>query len=175
MSQNTFARPATSSPCSCSSTNAGCTRRSRFFSETIDPDADPDKASAGLVAESWAEKITDCIFFKDEADLGEGVEGDAAFQNAFLARYPKTEDGDSLADFRLYGRIFKKRCSFMVYSDAFRNLPPSVKTLVFAKMRKAIAGDSERITWLSASERKKIDGILSETLPGWNEGKAVAD
>jgi hypothetical protein len=150
-------------------------RRSRFFSETIAPGSDPDKASAGLVAESWAEKITDCIFFKDEADLGEGVEGDAAFQKAFAARFPKTKDGDSLADFRLYGRIFKRRCSFMVYSDAFRDLPPSVKGLVLGKMRKALAGEDERITWLGDSERKRIDHILSETLPGWMEGKAVAE
>jgi len=142
-------------------------RRSRHFSEIIDPGADPDKGSAGNVAESWAEKITDCIFFKDEADLGEGVEGDAAFQNSLIARFPKSADGDSLADFRLYGRIFKRRCSFMVYSDAFRNLPPSVKALVLGKMRKALAGESDRIDWLGASERKRIAAILSETLPGW--------
>lgn len=150
-------------------------RRSRFFSETIDPDADPDDGSAGVVAESWAEKITDCIFFKNEADLGEGVEGDAAFQNALLARYPKTKDGDSLADFRLYGRMFKRRCSFMVYSDAFRGLPPTVKALVFAKMRKALAGEDERIDWLAASERKRISSILSETLPGWKQVSDVPE
>lgn len=150
-------------------------RRSRHFSETIDPSSDPDKGSAGMVAESWAVKIVDCMFFKDEADLGEGAEGNAAFQNAFLARYPKTEDGDSLADFRLYGRIFKHRCSFMVYSEAFRDLPPSVKTLVFGKMRIVIAGKDERIDWLSSSERKRIDAILSETLPDWKLAKAVTE
>lgn len=150
-------------------------RRSRHFSEIIGTASDPDKGSAGVVAESWAEKITDCIFFKDEADLGEGVEGDAAFQNAFLARYPKTADGDSLADFRLYGRIFKRRCSFMVYSDAFRDLPPTVKSLVLGKMHKALAGEDERIDWLGASERKRIAAILSETLPGWKQGDAVPE
>ena len=142
-------------------------RRSRHFSEILDPGADPDQGSAGNVAESWADKITDCIFFKDEADLGEGVEGDPAFQNEFLARYPKAEGGDSLADFRLYGRIFKRRCSFMVYSDAFNGLPPTLRELVLEKMREAIAGRSERVGWLAASERKRIDRILMETLPGW--------
>ncbi len=142
-------------------------RRSRHFSEIIDPAADPDKGSAGGVADSWAEKITDCIFFKDEADLGDGVEGDSAFQNSLVARYPKTADGESLADFRLYGRIFKRRCSFMVYSEAFRNLPATLKSLVFAKMHKALAGDDERIDWLAASERKRISAILDETLPDW--------
>ena len=143
-------------------------RRSRHFAEIIGLNTDPDKSSAGKVADSWAEKITDCIFFKDEADLGEGVEGNAAFQNSFIARFPKTAAGDSLADFRLYGRIFKHRCSFMVYSDAFKNLPPTVKALVLGKMRKALAGDDARVDWLVASERKRIVVILSETLPGWN-------
>jgi hypothetical protein len=150
-------------------------RRSRHFSELIDPGADPDEGSAGRVAEMWAEKITDCIFYRDEADLGEGVEGDPAFQNVFLARYPKAENGDSLADFRLYGRMFKRRCSFMVYSDAFNGLPPTVKELVLSKMRQAVAGESERIAWLASSERKRIDHILTETLPGWKPGDRVAD
>jgi hypothetical protein len=145
-------------------------RRSRHFSETINPDADPDNGSAGGVADSWAKTITECLFFKDEADLDEGVEGDPAFQKAFAARFPTTKDGKSLADFRLYGRIFKHRCSYMVYSDAFRDLPPSVKHRVFAKMRAALAGDDPEIDWLSPSEGKKIAAILDETLPEWKEG-----
>lgn len=145
-------------------------RRSRHFAEIIDPESDPDKGSAGSVAASWAEKITDCIFFKDEADLDEGVEGDPAFQKAFAARFPKTSDGKSLADFRLYGRIFKNRCSYMVYSDAFRSLPPTVKNLVLERMRDTLAGKETGVDWLSSSERKKIAHILSETLPGWEGG-----
>lgn len=142
-------------------------RRSRHFSEIIDPGSDPNKGSAGGVADSWAKSITECLFFKDETDLGEGVEGEPAFQKSFTARFPKTADGKSLADFRLYGQIFKHRCSHMVYSDAFTALPPSVKTRVFAKMRTALAGEDSDINWLSASERKKIAAILDETLAGW--------
>jgi hypothetical protein len=145
-------------------------RRARHFSETIDPEADPDGGSAGGVADSWAKTVTQCLFFKDEADLEEGVEGNPAFQIAFAARFPTTKDGKSLADFRLYGRIFKHRCSYMIYSDAFRNLPPSVKQRVFARMRTALAGDDPEIGWLSSSERKKIAAILDETLPEWKEG-----
>lgn len=145
-------------------------RRSRHFSEIIDPDADPDNGSAGGVADSWAKTITECLFFKGEADLDEGVEGDPAFQKAFAVRFPTTKDGKSLADFRLYGRIFKHRCSYMVYSDAFRNLPAGVKSRVFTRMRTALAGDDPEIDWLSSSERKKIAAILDETLPEWKQG-----
>ncbi len=144
-------------------------RRSRHFSQIFDPDADPDNRSAGGIAESWAKTITEGIFFKDEADLDEGVEGDPAFQKAFAARFPKTKSGKSLADFRLYGRIFKHRCSYMVYSDAFRHLPAVVKSRVFTRMRAALAGDDPEIGWLSSSERKKIAAILDETLPEWKE------
>lgn len=115
-------------------------RRSRHLSEIIDPGADPDNGSAGSVADSWAKSVTECIFFKDEADLDEGAEGNPAFQKAFAARFPATKDDNSLVDFRLYGRIFKYRCSYMVYSDAFRNLPAGVKSRVFARMRAALAG-----------------------------------
>jgi hypothetical protein len=143
-------------------------RRSRHFSEIISSNAKPDEGSAGSVADSWAKTITDCLFFKDEADLGEGVEGDSEFQIAFAARFPKTKKGKSLADFRLYGHIFKHRCSYMVYSDAFRNLPDGVKTRVVAKMRRALSGKDPDIDWLSVSDRKKISEILAETLPEWN-------
>ena len=63
----------------------------------------------------------------------------------------------------------------MVYSDAFRKLPPTVKALVIFKMRAALDGENERIDWLSGSERKRIDGILTETLPGWKQGDVVPD
>ena len=142
-------------------------RRARHFMETIDPESDPDSGSAGRVAESWSEKILECMFFKDEADLGEGIEGDPSFQRAFASQIPKTADGDSLAEFRLYGRIFKNRCSYMVYSDAFRGLPAIVKAKVFAGMEKVLDGTHPEIGWIGGSERTRISRILKETLEGW--------
>lgn len=142
-------------------------RRARHFMKTIDPESDPDSGSAGSVSESWAEKIVECIFFKDEADLGEGIEGNPAFQKAFASQFPRTGDGDSLAEFRLYGRIFKNRCSYMVYSDAYRGLPTSVKEKVVLGMKRVLDGTHPEIDWISGSERKRISHILEETLEGW--------
>ncbi len=141
--------------------------RAAFLSHSLDPQADPDTGSAGRVADGMADKIVDCLIFKDEADPGEGVEGGEEFQKLFEARYPRTEDGDSLADFQLNNRLFKRRCSFMIYSSAFKNLPNRVKSAVFARMHTALAGDDPAFAWLKAPERKKIAAILAETLPGW--------
>jgi hypothetical protein len=144
-------------------------RRAHYLSMILDPDAKPDAGSAGLVADNMADKIVDCLLFKNEADPGEGIEGGEDFQRSFVARFPKTKDGRSLADFKLYGRLFKHRCSYMVYSDAFRNLPVEVKLLVLKKMRSALSGNQQQYGWLKATEKSRIVEILAATLPDWRE------
>lgn len=142
-------------------------RRALFLSRILDPNCDPDTGSSGRVADGMAERIVDCIFFKDEADIGDNTAGSEEFQKSFESRFPRTKDGQSLADFKLYEHIFKHRCSYMVYSPVFQNLPSRVKQAVLSKMRKALAGNDTGVTWLKASECKKIEVILAETLPGW--------
>jgi hypothetical protein len=142
-------------------------RRAHFLSRALDSQGDPDAGSAGRVADGSAEKIAECLFFKGEVDPGEGIEGGEVFQKMFTGRFPQTKDGESLADFQLYGRLFKNRCSYMVYSQAFRDLPPRVKSAVMVRMKAVLAGDDPAINWLKESERKRISAILTETLPDW--------
>ncbi|MCW1884254.1 hypothetical protein OKA04_05890 [Luteolibacter flavescens] len=142
-------------------------RRAHFLSRAFDSQSDPDAGSAGRVADGAAEKIAAHLFFKDEADPGEGIAGGEAFQKMFEGRFPRAKNGDSLVDFQLYSRVFKNRCSYMVYSDAFRDLPPRVKSAVIVKMKSVLAGEDPAFGWLGETERKRITGILSETLPGW--------
>jgi hypothetical protein len=146
-------------------------RRSMHFMKILDPQADPGSGSTGGVADRGADDIVDYLFFKDEANLGDGVEGDAAFQQQFTNRFPKTKAGESLVEFRLYGRIFKNRCSYMVYSDAFKGIPLALKQKVVARMKKVLLGEVEGFEYLKKSERERIDSILSETLADWNPTK----
>ena len=142
-------------------------RRAAYLTRALDPQSDPDVGSAGRVADGMAHRIVECLFFKDEADPGEGIEGGEEFQKMFEARYPRTRAGDSLADFQLNERIFKRRCSFMIYSSAFHNLPARVKSAVFGKMQAILSGDDPAYAWLKAPERKQVAAILAETLPEW--------
>ena len=142
-------------------------QRARFLGRALDPSADPDEGSAGRVADGMAERIVACLLFKDEADPGDGIEGGEAFQKAFTARFPRTKGGDSLADFQLYDRMFKNRCSYMIYSRSFRDLPPRVKRPVLDRLKSVLAGDDAAFDWLKGSERKRIAAILAETLPDW--------
>ncbi|MFZ9936487.1 MAG: hypothetical protein ACO3JG_05445 [Luteolibacter sp.] len=95
--------------------------------------------------------------------------GDTAFQDAFSRRFPKTRDGRSLAEFQLFSHLFKHRCSYMVYSEAFRALPARIRESVIARLHHILTGNPSpgHHPGLGAASRKRIAAILGETLPGW--------
>lgn len=146
-------------------------RRAWHMGRAIDPDGDPDAGAAGRLADGMADKITACLFFRDEAPLGEGIEGGEDFQLTYLALHPKSSTGESLADFQLYGRLFKNRCSAMIYSEAFRVLPDRVKTAVYDRMRRVLLAEEvpADYVYLKTSERKRIVRILDDTHPEWRK------
>ncbi len=140
--------------------------RARFLSRSIDPDSDPDEGSAGRVAEQAAQRIVEWFLFQGEAALGDdGVSGSEAFQQQFRAAFPCAKHGDSLADFQLNSRIFKNRCSFMIYSEAFRSLPAAVKTRVIHKLKAVVDAtkSDDAFPQIKLTERRRIATILRDT------------
>ena len=141
-------------------------RRAAYLAQQINPGSTPDDGSAGRVADSAAAEIVAWFLFCGEADQGEdGVEGDADFQQQFEASIPHTKDGESLADFQLNGRLFKNRCSYMIYSEAFRALPEAVKSRVLAELRTVLTAPTSNDAYpgMKLPERHKITKILHET------------
>lgn len=121
------------------------------------------------LAAAKARDIVDALLFKDEAPIGDGgVDGIVTYQNAFRNRFPKTSEGDSLADFHLGNRIFKNRCSYMIHSKAFAALPATVRKAVFHELRQRLA-DGKSCDWIPEAERKRIHHILTKTVPGFSD------
>lgn len=146
-------------------------RRMSWMARAFDPKAEPDSGTAGKLADDDAVKIVDALLFKDAAAMGDGVEGDEAFQAAFTRRFPVTREGDSLAEFHLGTKLFKNRCSYMVYSEVFGSLPMRVKTAVMKRLRTILEAeeDMEGYGYLKKPERERIAGILRETLPLYHQ------
>lgn len=141
-------------------------KRTYFLSKAIDPDADPDSGSAGRVADQAARKIVEWFLFKGEAAIGDdGIQGDETFQKQFAALIPRTPEGMSLADFQLNSRLFKNRCSFMIYSEAFAGLPDSVKSRVLQGLKKVLDADviDDEYPDMKLSERRRTAKILDDT------------
>ncbi len=125
--------------------------------------------TARRIIDHCADDVVDALLFKDEAVLPDGgIEGDPAFQTAFSKRAPQSSDGRSLKDFQLLNRLFKHRCSYMVYSITFQNLTPPLKKTVLNRLWTVLEGKdtTDHYSYLGDSERANIRRILAETLPG---------
>jgi hypothetical protein len=109
--------------------------------------------SKGELREVLHETV-DYLLFAAEAPLTAPVRGVAAFSRTFSATGPRDRQGRSLRELDLQTRLFRYRCSYMIYSPAFDALPAEARSAVFARMR-------ERIT-----DRDTM-AILDETKGAW--------
>ncbi len=138
----------------------------RELGETITPEP---VGTARRIIDHCAEDVLDALLFKDEAALPEGgIEGDPAFQTAFVKKAPRSRDGRSLKDFQLLNRLFKHRCSYMIYSLTFQHLTAPLKETVLTRLWNVLDGNvhTGSYAYLGRSERTHIRRILAETLPG---------
>ncbi|MEX2579451.1 MAG: hypothetical protein WD342_10370 [Verrucomicrobiales bacterium] len=140
-----------------------------------DPADAPLSETNRRILENQAGKVVEALLFKDEFFMdGDGVDGSLDFQLAFEKDARKNRDQRSLKDFRLYERLFKYRCSYVIYSDVFDHLPGKLKSIVLKRLEGILTdpGAWPEYDYLGSSERKRILGILRETLPAWPKNVA---
>lgn len=99
-------------------------------------------------------EAVDYFLFADEAAIASPLKGESPFAKVFSAAGPRDRKGRSLRDLDLQTRLFKYRCSYMIYSPAFDGLPAAARAAFYARMREKVA-DRDTIA------------ILDDTKPGW--------
>jgi hypothetical protein len=126
--------------------------------------ASPSQAASTRVTDA-ARDLVDYMLFVDEAPLVGPVKGSSGFAESFAKRGPRDAQGRSLRDLDLRQRLFKYRCSYMIYTPAFDALPPAAKTAVYSRLWEVLSGKdaSPRYKSLGAQERQTIVSILRET------------
>ena len=138
-------------------------------------DADKGRLSAahGMDLDQQARALTRYLLFADEVLLPTGgVVGDADLKADFSKSRRITRAGVSLKDFDLRTRLFKHRCSYMIYSAAFQGLPPEMKQRVWRRLAEALdtAKPDAEYAYLPAAEKQVIRQILRETLSDLPKG-----
>jgi len=124
--------------------------------------------------EARAEELLRYLLFANEAPLGGQITGDSGYTEEFAARGPRDPQGRSLRDFDLHTRIFKYPCSYLIYSEAFDNLPEPAKGYVYHRLLQVLTGQdqSSEFAHLHPAYRRSILEILLATkrdLPAeWN-------
>jgi hypothetical protein len=80
----------------------------------------------------------DYLLFVDEPALPAPVHGISPFADTFSASGRRDRKGRSLRELDLHTRLFKYRCSYMIYSPAFDALPSAARHAVYRRMREVL-------------------------------------
>lgn len=110
-------------------------------------------------------EIVDRLLFRKSAPLPAGIQPNEAFVRTFQAGAPRSRAGDALKDLQLDGQLFRNRCSYLIYSEAFAALPADVKARVFGVLFAALQSTdpTRRYGYLGNDEKRRIFEILVET------------
>ena len=128
--------------------------------------------------EKPAEELLRYLLFSNEAQLESPVQGDSGFAQGFASRGPRDPQGRSLRDFDLRARLFKYPCSYLIYSEAFDDIPEPAKGYIYRRLLEVLTGreKSPDFAKLSGEDRRSILEILLATKPGlpeeWNKYRA---
>lgn len=103
--------------------------------------------------------------FVEEAPLTSPVRGASNFTKEFAALGVKDGRGRSLRDFDLETRIFKHPCSYLLYSDAFNQLPGKLKDRIYERLLEVLSGKDTSAAFekLAPETRRAIREILVDT------------
>jgi hypothetical protein len=137
------------------------------FRELTAPEHGPLTAADEKELDRHAVEIVACLLFQREAKLPPGgITGDPAYITDFLADRRPSDDGLSLKDVDLKTRLFRHRCSYMIYSNHWSALPAPIKDRCWSYLKRLLGDAAGHAEWLPATERAAIRRILAATLPG---------
>ncbi len=133
----------------------------------------PAYDSVRSVFSGAVQDVVDHLLFRQAAPLPAGIIADPAFVASFAPNAPRSRAGHALRDLQLTDRLFAQRCSYLIYSEVFRALPPGLKSRIYARLKTALGSrdPSDRYAYLQTDEKERILSILEETLPDFSDSK----
>ncbi len=111
--------------------------------------------------------LVDYLLFADEAPLTDRMVGTSGFAEVFEARGPFDRRGRTLREIALDRRLFRYRCSYLIYSAAFDALPEDARRAVYRRMWQVLSGSDPdpKYRRLARHERQDVVDILRDTKP----------
>jgi len=105
------------------------------------------------------------LLFTEEIPLTAPVSGDPQYVADFTAPAVRDSKGRSLRDLDLKTRMFRHPCSFLIYSEAFDQIPAAMREHLLQRLHDILTGQDAdpQFAKLAASDRQAILEILRET------------
>jgi hypothetical protein len=149
--------------------------RAGWDQRIADHDADHDAGREGKTADPATSARLDAdvdllvryMLFAGEATLYDPVAGVSTFTKTFPELGPRDHRGRSLRDLDLQKRMFRYPLSFMIYSQAFDDLPGAVRDKVYQRLYDVLSGKNQDPAFAKTTpeDRKAILEIVRETKP----------
>lgn len=132
------------------------------------PSDAPPSGSCLVVLESQARKVTDALLCVGEAAFpSDGIGGHGEFEAAYRAGRRPDPQGRALRDLDLRTRLYRYRCSPLVYAESFRSMPRELRSRVLSRLAEGLSAEvaPDGFRHLPDAERRAIREILAATLP----------
>jgi hypothetical protein len=112
------------------------------------------------------------LLFSEETPLSAPISGAAQYVADFTAHALRDSKGRSLRDLDLQTRMFRYPCSFLIYSEAFDQIPMAMREHLLQRLYHILTGEDAdpQFAKLAVTDRQAILEILRETklnLPGY--------
>lgn len=118
-----------------------------------------------------AKELVDYMLFIDEAQLPGKIQSTSGFAEKFSVLGPYDSRGRSLRQLDLKTRLMRYPCSYMIYTEAFDNLPREARTEIYKRLWQVLSGGEKgpKYSSVSVADRQAIAEILRETKKGLPE------
>ena len=128
---------------------------------------EPVSDSTGRRIKSQGDRLLKCLFFVDEAEVPSINWKRSRFAKKFQSDRPRTPQDQSLYQLRLNGRLFEYPLSYLVYSNAFNELPKEATDYLWKEIERILSSPihTEGYEHLSQMDKKDIHAILRATHP----------
>ncbi len=117
--------------------------------------------------QSAGDDLVEALLLVGETELTAPIRGTSDYADKFSQVGPRDSHGRSLRDLDLQHRLFKYPCSYLIYSQAFDELPREMRDYVWKRLWEVLSSheDMEPFTRLSRDDRRAIVEILRGTKP----------
>jgi hypothetical protein len=118
---------------------------------------------------SASEALVRYMLFADEVELKSPICGTSKFAEQFIASAKLDQHGRSLRELDLKQQLLKYPCSYLIYSEAFDRMSPTVLEYVKRRMTEVLTATKvpDEYDRLTDIQRAAIVEILHDTKPGF--------
>lgn len=141
--------------------------RVNYYSKTLLADQSLDQTEVQRALQVLSDDLLASLFMVGQPGFSETVTGSSGFREYFEAQALIDEQSSLLRELNLETRLFEYPLSYLIYSDAIKNLPEPLLRLLKVGIDEVLTGESanDQFDHISPENRQIIAELIRENPP----------